>query len=208
MYYTVCVGEQPGVYETRQLARAAVGAVPIPLLLEVSDSKAIAIEAVEVFRDAEVVYTDGSALKGGATGVGVFWALDDPRNVSRVVRGAPPTNNVAELEAIEDALDIELRAVADAPHAARKRLVVVTDSMYALRAVTEWHVTWARNGWRTTAGTAVKNVQLIQSIVAKLEQLPHVSMFHIRGHIHAGNIEADRLAGKASAAFALAAKSA
>jgi ribonuclease HI len=151
--------------------------------------------------------------------------------VSRVVRGAPPTNNVAELEAIEDALDIalqetlkdtdgtalgtqecEAQKMLDDAHGftsaavRRKRLVVVTDSLYALRAVTEWHHSWARNGWRTTAGTSVKNIRLIQDIVAKLDQLPHVSLFHIRGHMHAGNIEADRLAGKASAAFAQAAK--
>lgn len=225
VYYTVCVGERPGVYETKQLAREAVGAAPVPLVLEIPDSRDAATEAVTLFCDADVVYTDGSALKGGATGVGVFWATDDPRNVSRVVRNIPPTNNVAELEAIEDALDAALDAMlisaqciqtqkldgetVTEPSVARathKRLVVVTDSMYALRAVTEWHHSWARNGWRTTAGTPVKNIQLIQDIVKKLGQLPHVSLFHIRGHVHAGNIEADRLAGKASAAHARAAK--
>ena len=228
VYYTLCVGENPGVYETKELAHAAIGTAPVPLLLEVPDSKAIATAAIDMFHDADVVYTDGSALKGGATGVGVFWAAGDPRNVSRVVRGAPPTNNVAELEAIEDALDAALQETlkddASAGSASqacdnetmpdstlvatrrRKRLVVVTDSLYALRAVTEWHHSWARNGWRTTEGTAVKNIRLNQDIVAKLAQLPHVSLFHIRGHMHAGNIEADRLAGKASAAFAQAAK--
>ena len=145
---------------------------------------------------AAVVYTDGACLKNGqraaqSAGVGVYWGEGDARNVSRLVRGTP-TNNVAELEAIEDAVDTIL---ADAALATRK-VVIVTDSRYSMDVLRTWYDGFVRRGWVTATGSPVANRELIQRIHDKLPS--RVVFAHIRGHRdHIGNIAADRLAGAA-----------
>jgi ribonuclease HI len=51
--------------------------------------------------DALVIYTDGSSLSNGKVGsqagVGVFFGVDDPRNVSERLNSEPQTNQRAEL---------------------------------------------------------------------------------------------------------------
>ena len=150
-----------------------------------------------MFQDAAaVVYTDGACLRNGqkdaaSAGVGVFWGEGDPRNVSRLVRGTP-TNNVAELEAVEEAVDAVL---ADAALATSK-VVIATDSQYSINVLRTWYDGFVRRGWTTAAGAPVANQDLICRIHAKLP--PTVVFAHIRGHRdHVGNIAADRLAGAA-----------
>src|SRR3989338_757095 len=57
-----------------------------------------------------ILYTDGACQGNGKSearaGVGVFVALDDPRNISLPLDMAPHTNNRAELWAIKLALDL------------------------------------------------------------------------------------------------------
>ncbi|CBZ51457.1 putative ribonuclease H [Neospora caninum Liverpool] len=46
---------------------------------------------------------------------------------------------------------------------------ICTDSVYAVRCVTEWVSAWKANGWRTSAGTEVRNRDLIVKIHELLE---------------------------------------
>lgn len=76
---------------------------------------------------------------------------------------------------------------------------IITDSKYGIDCVTVWYVNWRRNGWKTSAGKAVENKDLVENILAKIEEreaLGTQTAFEwIKGHNHnSGNVEADRLA--------------
>jgi ribonuclease HI len=106
--------------------------------------------------------------------------------VSRRVHGAD-TNNVAELEAVLDALKM-------LPLGTSKSATVVTDSRYVIDAQ-EWLPGWKRNGWKKADGSPVANLLLIQSIAKELASRPYVYFSHVYAHsITEGNHQADKLA--------------
>ncbi|KAG0363090.1 hypothetical protein BGZ54_008350 [Gamsiella multidivaricata] len=78
--------------------------------------------------DTIVIYTDGSSLSNGKVGsqagVGVFFGVNDPRNVSERLDSEPQTNQRAELMAVKRAL--EVCGSDTAP------LEIRTDSMYTV----------------------------------------------------------------------------
>jgi ribonuclease HI len=201
-YFAVCVGELPGVYDTRAAAIEAAGKLRhalTPLILHTTSAREAAL-MVQNFHDASVVYTDGSALEVDGhrvAGAGVFWGKLDPRNLAACVHG-PPTSSVAEFEAIEHALDAEIEAVENADAPRRRPLIIVTDSLEAHEALTRCYHMWKSNGWRRASGKPVKNQRLIQRIVDKMARVPHAHLHHVHHRIHAGNIAADKLAVEAA----------
>ncbi|TKA48301.1 hypothetical protein B0A55_13642, partial [Friedmanniomyces simplex] len=111
------------------------------------------------------IYTDGSSLSNGRAaamaGVGVYFGPGDTRNVSEGLQGTKQTNQRAELTAV-------LRALEVCPK--DRRVVILTDSRYAINCCTEWFQKWRANGWVNTAGKAVENRDLIQKLVDNLEE--------------------------------------
>ena len=112
------------------------------------------------------------------------------RNVSESLPGSRQTNQRAELTAISRALEIVPR---------NRHVVIITDSRYAIDCVTTWYINWRKNGWKTSAGKAVENKDLVESILVKMgerDKLQVQTDFEwIKGHAnHPGNVEADRLA--------------
>ncbi|KZV98668.1 ribonuclease H-like protein, partial [Exidia glandulosa HHB12029] len=99
------------------------------------------------------VYTDGSCFKshrdGPRAGAGVFWGPDCKTNVSARVPGLSQTNNRAELYAI-------LLAVCAADPA--RRLLVHSDSEYAIRSIAEWAPMRAELGWTCTNGDVLQDI--------------------------------------------------
>lgn len=158
------------------------------------------------------IYTDGSTLKNGrnfaSAGVGVYFGPGDPRfashtlsqsvplltnpsrNLSEPLKGNRQTNQRAELTAISRALDIAPR---------HRDVTIFSDSQYAIKCVTVWCINWRRNNWMTSDRKPVENKDLIEPILAKMEEreaLKVKTLFEwVKGHNHhAGNEEADRLA--------------
>lgn len=164
------------------------------------------------------IYTDGSSLGNGKTvakaGVGVYFGPGDDRydnldlfplvsgyqtdllllclhrNVSEPLKGSRQTNQRAELTAISRALDIAPR---------HRDVTIFTDSKYAINCVTTWCTKWRRNKWMTADSKPVENKDLIQSILAKMEErtlLKVQTLFEwVKGHSKdEGNEAADRLA--------------
>lgn len=126
-----------------------------------------------------VAYTDGGC-KGnpGPAGSGVRLELPDGRvgEASRSLGVA--TNNVAELTAIDMALDL-LDEVGWPPEGP---VVVLSDSSYARGVLTL--------GWKAKA-----NVELIQGIRARLKARKGVRLEWVAGHVGVpGNERADQLA--------------
>ncbi|KAI4184939.1 MAG: hypothetical protein L6R41_004431 [Letrouitia leprolyta] len=140
------------------------------------------------------IHTDGSALRNGGTnafaGVGVYFGPGDTRNISETLPGPRQTNQRAELTAILRALEIVPKNL---------NVSIITDSKYGIDCVTVWYVNWRKNGWKTSAGKAVENKDLVENILSKIEERESLGVqtaFEwIKGHNnHPGNVEADRLA--------------
>lgn len=189
MAYAVLIGTAPGTYVHKRDAEAAYFTKQCATVTEAE------AEAEDEDQMPIVVYTDGACSNNGKAtakaGVGVFWGDGHPKNVSRPVHGVA-TNNVAELEAVEDALD----AIADMRPLRRGGFRIATDSQYAIQCVTTWFDGWRARGWKTASGSPVKNIDLIRRIHDKLDALgTAVALIHVRGHSGVpGNEAADRLA--------------
>jgi len=102
-----------------------------------------------------VVYTDGSCMRGKG-GYGVVITYPDGTHTCH--RGnvpyTPCTNQIAELYAIK----IALRLVQESS------FILRTDSKYSIGCLTEWLITWKRNGFLTSGREPVMNRELIESI--------------------------------------------
>jgi len=128
------------------------------------------------------VWTDGSSINNGKknakAGVGVWFGDDhDPRNVSEPLRGSEQTNNRAELTAIMRALEILLVS-----SSTDKEIVILSDSMYSINALTIWIKNWIKNDWKTSNKKPVKNKDLIQRIHQLMKRFPNLRFQHIKAH--------------------------
>jgi ribonuclease HI len=142
-------------------------------------------------------YTDGAC--SGNPGPGGWGALHVAREGDQVVREralkggeAMTTNNRMELLAAIAALEALERPSA---------ITVVTDSAYLKGGITEWLPGWKRRGWRTAAGSAVRNDDLWRRLEAAAA--PHrIAWSWVKGHAgHPENERADALAREGMAPF-------
>lgn len=126
----------------------------------------------------------------GNPGAGGFGAVVRFANGSSFEIGghaAETTNNRMELQALIEVLQV-LRGLELADE-----LLVETDSKYVKNGFEQWLPNWKRNGWRTSTGEAVKNVDLWQ----QLDQLrlPGVTLQWVKGHAgHVLNERCDQIA--------------
>ena len=75
-------------------------------------------------------------------------------------------------------------------------VLLVTDSQYVRKGITEWIVNWKRNGWRTAAKKPVKNADLWRELDEQ-SQRHHIQWQWVKGHSgHAENEIADQLANR------------
>jgi ribonuclease HI len=121
--------------------------------------------------DAPVrIYTDGSSLANGQAGavggVGVYFGPGDRRNISEHLAGSKQTNQRAELTAI-------LRALEVAPK--DRKIVILSDSNYAIKCSNEWFIKWRANNWLNAARKPVENKDLIQKIIENLEERQRIN---------------------------------
>lgn len=130
------------------------------------------------------IYTDGSCLgnpgPGGWAVVGAGIKLSGGQDQT--------TNNAMEMTAVVEALRQCL---------ARDILEIrlFTDSTYVKNGITSWIKNWRRNGWRTAAGTPVKNKDLWMEIDALTVKMRFVEWRWVKAHNgHPQNEEVDRLA--------------
>ena len=141
------------------------------------------------------VYTDGACSKNGrsgaSAGIGVFFGTDDPRNVSCKIEGKQ-TNNTAELSAILRAYSILQEDIL-----LDKKIMIVSDSEYAIRCATSYGEKCAKKGWTTD----IPNKEMVRQLYdLHMQYYANVRVMYVRAHtqnedIHSvGNSHADRLA--------------
>lgn len=134
------------------------------------------------------VFVDGACSPNPGRGGWAWWVSDD------YYASGPALSTTNQR--------MELTAIAEAMRSIPGPLLIVTDSMYCLSALTDWWPGWERNGWVTKAKTPVKNDDLLRPMVEllKVEQRRFTFKW-VKGHngTH-GNERADHFATKAALA--------
>lgn len=148
-----------------------------------------------------LVYCDGACTRNGKSGaiagIGVWFGDNDPRNISEPLKGPRQTNQRAELTAIIRTLEICTDV---------GRILICSDSRYAINCATIWSHTWKRQDWFIERNPwhkdAKENADLIFELHRLLDGRKGVCAFeYVPGHsgVH-GNERADELATRAAAA--------
>jgi len=142
------------------------------------------------------VYTDGACSNNGTedakAGIGIFFGVDDPRNLSEKISGKQ-TNNTAELSAIIKTFSIIANDLKDG-----KIILICTDSEYSIKCITSYGERNNKQGWKND----IPNKSLVKEIYTLFKTYPNAKFRHIRAHtgkqdIHSlGNEQADKLANK------------
>lgn len=198
-FYAVAVGRNPGIYLTWAKAEIEVKGFPGAKYRKFPDRisaesfvngdvsrPASSSETIETdISPYHRVFTDGSFM-GGLAGFGWVFILAGSDSVSSTNCGSVKnklTNNTGELTAILDAIT----------KISHRPLHVYADSKYSIKCVTEWYPKWERNGFKTSTGTPVANLELIQAI--RKNMIGEIHFHHIKAHQgHIWNEMADTLA--------------
>lgn len=135
------------------------------------------------------IYTDGSCL--GNPGPGGYGAvIEYGKHRKELAEGfALTTNNRMEMLAAIRALQALKQGC---------QVELTTDSQYLRQGIQSWIHNWKRNGWRTSAKKAVKNVDLWQALDRECAR--HQINWHwVKGHSgHPQNERCDELARQAA----------
>ena len=128
------------------------------------------------------IWTDGSSLGNGQKGckcggIGVFFAENDERNVSKGILSNGITNNKCELLAVNRALDIVLQD----ENYSKYHIQIITDSEYLINTLTKWAPMWKKNNWKKKSGGPIKNLLLIQNIRTQMQKL-RIEYIHVKAH--------------------------
>ncbi len=131
------------------------------------------------------IYTDGACRHN--PGPGGWGAILRWNGHERELSGGenPTTNNRMEMMAAIQALESLKRPC---------KVILVTDSQYVRKGITEWLANWKRNNWKTAAKKPVKNADLWRRLDEAVGQ-HEIQWKWVRGHSgHPENERADELA--------------
>lgn len=143
------------------------------------------------------VYTDGACSnngkKGASAGIGIFFGIDDTRNVSQIIEGKQ-TNNTAELSAI-----IQTYPIIENDVLRGAKVAIVTDSEYAMKCVSTYGEKCSKKGWIVD----IPNKDLVKLAYETYKDISNVQFIHVKAHTNntdahsIGNHNADKLANMA-----------
>jgi len=196
MFYAVAKGIKTGVYNSWNECKRNVEEFEEPVYKKFETEKD-AIDFIEEYKNNLYVYTDGSCINNGSknakAGIGIFFSKKDPRNLSRELIGENLTNNIAELTAIIEAINL----IKKEPF---KNKIIVTDSEYAIKCATTYGKKLEANNWLTaTKKETPPNLELVKEVY-RLTNKYNIQYQHIDAHTglkdrHSiGNENADLLA--------------
>lgn len=148
-------------------------------------------------------FTDGSSKKtltGMKGGVGIHFSGVPHPDISEGYthyNNLPPTNQRMELLAIKRAIDVCIK------HIDGNDLTIISDSMYAIKCITEWSIMWDEKGiWHQKSNTDI--IKPLCDIMKRYRS--NILFRHVRSHqkeplkqtpehlIWRGNRTADELA--------------
>ena len=142
----------------------------------------------------QYVYTDGSCVNNGTSnaiaGIGIYFGINDNRNVSKKLKGKQ-TNNTSEISAI-----IEVYHIIESDIKKGYKIVIVSDSEYAIKCCTTYGKKCDMKGWVED----IPNKVLVKNAYELYKDKPNVKFMHIKSHTNntdkhsIGNYNADKLA--------------
>jgi ribonuclease HI len=155
------------------------------------------IKPLKINKDKFIIYTDGACSNNGSinakAGIGVHFSelnIIKIPDISCNLVMTKPTNNAAELVAIETAIDKCIETKINIP------IVIFTDSDYSIKCITIWYPQWLKNNNLKNK----KNINILRRIHDKLPS--DIEFIHIRAQHDTkmedehsqGNKSADKLA--------------
>ena len=121
------------------------------------------------------IYTDGAC--SGNPGIGGWGAiiLEDSRMPILLSGGEKKTTNnrmelTAAIKTLEKLQNFRLK----------ENFKLRTDSKYLIEGYTNWIKNWKKNGWKTSSGKVVQNLDLWQQIDSL--RIPGLTMEFVKGH--------------------------
>jgi len=122
-----------------------------------------------------IIYTDGSCMEKRG---GYAYLIIDGKQITKHngrVPYNPCTNQIAELYAIRQCL----------AETTYQSILIMSDSSYSIKCLTEWHITWRMNGWVNSKKEPVANQDLIKEILELMKDR-NIKFQHV--YAHQGNI--------------------
>jgi ribonuclease HI len=160
---------------------------------DIDDTKNKKLQDIN-FNPDYYVYTDGACSNNGKNnafaGIGIFFDINDTRNVSKKIEGKQ-TNNTAELTAIIETYFIIKNDIMNG-----KKIAIVSDSEYAINCVSSYGEKCYRKNWNID----IPNKELVKKVYEMYKDKVNIKFIHIKAHtnnidIHSiGNDNADKLA--------------
>ncbi|ADX05986.1 putative ribonuclease H [Organic Lake phycodnavirus 1] len=200
MYYAIRKGAQTGIFESWDICKQHIQGFKRAEYKKFKTKQ----EALNFLNDEECyiehsdadlyVYCDGSCIHNGQTysktGIGIYFGENDIRNVSKQINGH--TNNVAELVAMIEVFGLIQKELQE-----NKKIVIVSDSKYALHCVKDYGKKQEKEQWVND----IPNKELVKQLYETYKNT-NVQFTHIYAHtnkkdVHSlGNAKADQLAYK------------
>lgn len=134
------------------------------------------------------IYTDGACSENpGPGGWASVWMSD---NNIKVISGCNPktTNNQMELTAVVSSLRKVRNILTIPPNTwVSKEYEIYSDSAYVVNSINNnWINRWRLNGWKTSKGDDVKNVELWMECLKLLSQIRQmgikITFIKVKGH--------------------------
>ena len=133
-YYAVARGHNVGIYKSWEECKTNIDNIINPIYKKFATEEE-AKEFIDEHVNTIYVYTDGACHNNGSknavAGIGVFLSKDCEFNISRKLEGVKLTNNIAELKAAIEGINIIKKMDI-------KNKVVVTDSEYVIKCATSY----------------------------------------------------------------------
>tara|TARA_B100000161_G_C33322613_1_gene312160 strand:- start:12 stop:605 length:594 start_codon:yes stop_codon:yes gene_type:complete len=191
MYYSVFKGYNKGIYKSWEECEREVkgykGAVFKKFKLE--NDAILFLKNGEIKQKTNImkVYTDGSCInngkEGSVGGIGIFFGDKDKRNISKKLNLEKVTNNIAELSALIEALNI----LKDE----KREVIIYTDSKYCILCCTSYGDKQRLVNWNND----IPNKDLVREVYNKFRKKDNIKLEYVMGHSNIYENEmADKLA--------------
>ncbi len=140
------------------------------------------------------IFCDGSSIqdnnyKSIRCGYGVYIVKQNGESISiptLIDRSVEGTNNIAELSAILCGLKIVKKYKL-------RKVIFISDSVYAINCITVWSKNWKKNNWQTSKKTPIENVEIIQEAVELYDFLKSQEYDLIFKHINSHMKQPDEI---------------
>ena len=117
------------------------------------------------------VFTDGSVSNNGRNnckgGIGIYFSDNNLDNVKCKLNIPKITNNICELLAGKEAINIIInkkKFLENIENKIKNKIIIYTDSCYLINCITLWYRTWQKNNWKNSKKEPVKNIEIIHKL--------------------------------------------